>query len=108
MDYRCPACGTNLGKRRWGETIVARMEIECPHCKNVIRLNVHRAEEILAPMVLGTIILLSILGYWLQSRALMIAAFGAALAGALAFPVLERIILRSWRRYASNDRRPKS
>jgi hypothetical protein len=102
MDYRCPVCGTNLRRRRLGGTIVARMEIECSHCKNVIRLNIHPAELVVVLLIFGTIILLAAFGYWFQSRGLMLSVFGAAMVGALALPALETICLRSWPRYASS------
>lgn len=82
------------------------MEIECPHCKNVIRLNIHPTEMAIVLLMVGSITAFAAFGYWLQSRGLMLAAFGAAMAGALALPALERIFLRSWPRYASNDQRP--
>ena len=106
MDYRCPDCGTNLGRRRLSEAVVARMEIECSHCKNVIRLNIHPAEMVLVFLIFGTVIVLAALGYWLQSRGLMLAVFGTIMAGALALPLLEKIYLRSWPRYASSVRSP--
>lgn len=106
MDYRCPVCGTNAGKRKWTEAVVARMEVECPQCKNVIRLNIHPAEVVIVLLVFGTIIVLATFGYWLQSRALMLFVFGAAMAGALALPLLEKIYLRSWPRYTSNVQSP--
>lgn len=85
---------------------MARMEAECPHCKNVIRLNIHPAEVVIVLLIFGTIIVLAALGYWLQSRGLMLSVFGAAMLGALVLPLLERIYLRSWPRYASNVQSP--
>lgn len=107
MDYRCPICGTNLGRRRLSEAIVARMAVECSHCKNVIRLNIHPAETVIVLLIFGTIVVLAAFGYWFQSRGLMLFVFGAAMVGALALPLLEKICLRSWPRYASSVQGPK-
>jgi hypothetical protein len=101
MDYRCPLCQANLGTRRLSQAVITRMEIDCAHCKAKIRLNVHRAEEAVVLLGFGTIIALAACAYWFQSQALALAAFAAAMAGALALPVLERTWLRTWPRYAS-------
>ena len=106
MDYRCPVCGTNLGRRRLTDAVVTRMEVECSHCKNVIRLNVHPAEMVIVFLIFGTIIVFAALGFWFESRGLMLSVFGTAMAGALALPVLEKIYLRSWPRYASSVQSP--
>ena len=108
MDYRCPDCGANLAKRKLTQAVVARMETDCSHCKNTIRLNVHRAEAILVVLDFGAIVVLAALAYWFQSQSLALAAFGAAMAGALAFPVLEHTYLRTWPRYASRVQDPKA
>lgn len=105
MDYRCPVCRANLAKRRLGQAIFVRMDLECSHCKASIHLNVHRAEEITVLLGFGTVIVLAACAYWLESRGLMLAAFGAAMAGALALPLLERTYLRNWPRYASSIQR---
>lgn len=108
MDYRCPVCGTNLGKRKLTQAIVTRMEIDCSDCKNTVRLNIHRAEAILVVVDFGAIILLGALAYWFQSRSLALAAFGAAMVGALALPLLEHTYLRNWPRYVSSAQGPKA
>ena len=100
MHYRCPVCAANLGNRKLSHAVVARMEIDCPHCKNKIRLNVHRAEVIVVLLTFGTIVALSTFAYWFQSRGLALLAFGAAMVGALALPLLERTFLRTWPRFA--------
>jgi hypothetical protein len=82
------------------------MEIDCSHCKSTIRLNVHRAEAVAVYLGFGAFAVLAALAYWLQSDGLMLVAFGAAMASALALPLLERIYLRSWPRYASISRSP--
>ena len=100
MDYRCPLCSANLGKRKLTQAIVARMETECSNCKGIIRLNVHRAEAITVVLGFGAIVVLAVFAYRTQSHNLALAAFGAAMAGALALPLLENTYLRSWPRYA--------
>lgn len=82
------------------------MELECSHCRSKIHLNVHRAEEITVLLSFGTVVVLAACAYWLDSRALMLAAFGAAMLGALALPSLERTYLRTWPRYAASTPRP--
>lgn len=106
MDYRCPVCGENLAKRRLSQAVVARMEIECSHCKSTIRHNVHRSEVIALALGFGTFATLTALAYWLQSQTLMVLAFGAGMAGALALPLLEHTYLRRWPRYAPMVQRP--
>lgn len=101
MDYRCPACRADLGKRRLSQAIAPRMTIECSHCKSVIRLNIHRAETIIVLLNFAIIVVLAVFAYWFQSRGLVLVAFGAAMVGASALPLLERTALRTWPRYAS-------
>jgi len=108
MDYRCPDCGASLATRKLTQAIVARMEIDCSHCKRTIRLNVHRAEAILVVLDFGAIIVLGALAYWFQSHNLALAAFGAVMVGALALPLLEHTYLRTWPRYASRVQGPKA
>ena len=101
MDYRCPDCGVNIAKRRLSETVLVGLEIECPHCKSVVRHNIHRFETVIVLLNFAAIIGLAAFAYWLQSRDLVIVAVGAAMLGALAVPVIERTYLRHWPRYAS-------
>ena len=101
MDYRCPDCGSNIAKRRLSETVLVGLEIECPHCKNVVRHNIHRIEAGIVMLNFAAIVGLAAIAYWLQSRDLVIAAVGAAMFGALAVPLIERTYLRHWPRYAS-------
>jgi hypothetical protein len=82
------------------------MEIDCAHCKNTIRLNVHRAEEIIVLLSFGTIVVLAAFAYWFENQGLAISALGAAMAGALALPLLEKTYLRTWPRYAAIVRSP--
>ena len=106
MDYRCPVCRENLAKPRLGQAVVVRMEIECSNCKSRIRHNFHRAEVIAVVFGFGTFATLAAFAYWLQSQRLMVFAFGAAMAGALALPLIERTYLRTWPRYASTVQSP--
>jgi divalent metal cation (Fe/Co/Zn/Cd) transporter len=75
------------------------MEIECAHCKSKLRLNIHRAELVVVLLNFATIVALGLLAYGFQSQDLVVAAVIAAMAGALAFPVLEHTYLRNWPRY---------
>ena len=101
MDYRCPVCGTIQSKSKFGQSIVMRMETECPHCHGILRLNVHPAESFVVVLDFAAIIVLGALAYWFQSGELVLFAAGAAMLGASALPALERTYLRSWPRYAS-------
>jgi len=103
MDYRCPLCGANLGRRRLTQAVVTQMEIECSNCKSQIRLNVHWVEEIVVLLSFGAIAVLAGFAYWFRSQGLVITALGAALLGALALPLLEKTYLRYWPRYAPKD-----
>ena len=82
------------------------MEIDCSHCKNKIRLNVHRAEVVIVLLNFGTIVALAASAYWFHSQGLVIVALGVAMAGALALPLLEQTYLRTWPRYASTVQSP--
>jgi uncharacterized protein YbaR (Trm112 family) len=104
MDYRCPICKVDLKTRKRSQTVIARMEIDCPKCKSTLRLNVHRAEAVLFPLVIGTIAALGAAAYWYQSGALVLLLFGVAMVGSLVMPLLERT-LRDWPRYVS-DKNP--
>lgn len=99
MDYRCPHCRANLGRRKLTQAVVARMEIDCSACKRRIRLNVHRTETFVVLLNFAAIVVSGALAYWLESPGLMLFAFGAAMLGALALPLLERTYLRDWPRY---------
>jgi DNA-directed RNA polymerase subunit RPC12/RpoP len=107
MDYRCPVCGENLAKRRLQQAVVVRMQIECAYCNSRIQHNFHPAEIMAVVLGFGTFAALAACAYWLQSQSLMLYAFGAAMASALALPLLERVYLRNWPRYASTGQNPK-
>lgn len=97
-----------MGTRKFSHAIVARMEVDCSHCGSRIRVNVHRAEVIVVLINFATIILLGTFAYWFQSQGLVLLALGAAMVGALGLPLLERIGLRNWPRYAAIVDKPKS
>ena len=99
VDYRCPACRANLGKGKLIESVVARMERDCPICNARIRLNVHRVETAIVLFGFGVIAVLGLLAWWTQSHGLALATFGAAMLGSLALPLLENTYLRDWPRY---------
>lgn len=99
MDYRCPACGKDLGSRRLSQAVIARMEIECTFCKSRLQCNVHRMEFAVVLFNFAAIALFIAGAYWLHSKELAIIAFALAMLGALALPVLERTWLRTWPRF---------
>ncbi len=99
MDHHCPACGKEISRKKLSRSIVAAIAIDCPHCLQKIHLNIHRAEALLVLFNFSIIVVLAAFAYWFQSRDLVLAALGAALAGALALPLLERVVLRAWPRY---------
>jgi DNA-directed RNA polymerase subunit RPC12/RpoP len=101
MDYRCPDCGADLGRRKLGQAVMVRMEIDCTQCKRSIRLNIHRAEMAVVLVDFGLIVLLGAAAYWTQSRAPVLWALAAAALGASALPLLERTWLRDWPRFTS-------
>jgi hypothetical protein len=82
------------------------MEIECPHCKSALRLNLHPMELIIVLLNFGSIVALAAFAYLFQSQGLILTALGAAALGALALPLLEQTYLRSWPRYASTVQSP--
>jgi hypothetical protein len=77
------------------------MEIDCPHCKSTLRLNLHRTEVIIALLNFGAIVALGAFAYFFRSQGLILSALGAAALGAFALPLLEQTYLRTWPRYAS-------
>lgn len=107
MDYRCPVCTLDLGKRRLGQAILVKMAIECSHCKSALYLNVHRIETVVVVINFTAIVVLAAFAYWLQSKGMVLVAVGAATAGAAAMPVLERTWLRNWPRYRSSAAQPE-
>ena len=59
MDYRCPACRADLGKRRLSQSIVAKMSTQCSHCNSVIHLNVHPLETVVVMLNFAVIVVLA-------------------------------------------------
>jgi len=106
MDYRCPVCSANLGRRKLSHAIVARITIECPNCKSTIRLNVHPLELGLVLFGFGTIVILAVLAYRLHSQALALVLLVFAFAAGVASHVAERTWLRDWPRYAKQESKP--
>ena len=105
MEYRCPVCRAELGRRKYGQVVVARMEMDCAHCGSTIHLNVHRAEVFVLYGSIAIIVVLALLSYWLQSQTLALLAVGAVMLGALALPFVEHVVLRRWPRYAAHPSR---
>jgi hypothetical protein len=101
MDYRCPLCGANQKKTRFGQTLVTRMKGRCADCNGAIHLNVHRAETLVVLLNLAILVVLAVFAYWPQRRWVVLIAVAAALVGAAALPVLERTYLRNWPRYTA-------
>ena len=101
MDYRCPLCAADLGVRKLSQPIIARLEIECPFCKRRIRVNFHRAEVAIILGSFAALVGFFAAAYWLERDGLLVAAFAAALAGAAALPLAERLWLRTWPRYVA-------
>lgn len=99
MDYRCPACDKDLGTRKLSQAVMARLETDCVHCKSRLRFNVHRAEFAIVMFNFAAIMVFFAGAYWFPTQRLALYAFVAAMAGALALPVLERTWLRNWPRF---------
>lgn len=108
MDHRCPCCKADLGRRKLSQAIIARMEMDCPHCLNRIRLNVHPAETFVVLLNFGTVLVLAALAWGYQSQGFVLATLAAAMASLLALPLLEKTFLRRWPRYAAMARRPRT
>jgi phage FluMu protein Com len=106
MDHRCPVCRAEIVKRGLSQTVMVKLEIECPRCKSVVRYNIHRLEHMIVLLNFAVIIVLAAFAYWFQSRGLVFVAVAAAMAGAAALPLLERTYLRTWPRYAAIERTP--
>lgn len=99
MDYRCPLCGRDLATSKPARSLVARMNVDCPHCLGRLEVNVHRAETLI---VLGSVagcVALAALAYARQSQSLLLTALALGAAGAAAVYIAERIWLRAWPRF---------
>lgn len=100
MDNRCAVCAVDLGSRKLSQSVLARSEIECSHCKNRIRLNVHRAESALVLLNGALMLVLAVSATMYESQSLTLSLLGAVMLGALGLPLLEHTYLRTWPRYA--------
>ena len=103
MDYRCPHCTQSLRTRKLSQAIIARMEMDCPHCKGRIRLNIHRIEEAAVFLTIAALAILGALAYRHHSQHLAIAAMGVAFLGTASLPLIERFWLRAWPRYVAAE-----
>jgi DNA-directed RNA polymerase subunit RPC12/RpoP len=103
MDYRCPHCTRSVKARKLSQSIIARMEMDCPHCKGRVRLNIHRVEEAVAFLNIAALAVLALLAYRYQSRDLVAAAIIVAFVGAASLPLIERFWLRAWPRYVAAE-----
>lgn len=101
MDYRCPVCRADLGRRKYSQAVIARMEIDCSHCNQTIHLHVHPVEAAVSYGAFGIALALAGAAYWLQSQTLLVLAIGAVMLPAAVLPIVERVWLRDWPRYAS-------
>ena len=99
MDYRCPLCQGDLSTRKFSRAVVARMEIECHHCKGRIQLNVHRMETGIILTYFAAFVLLAACAYFLKVQSLALLALGAAMVGVVALSLYEKFYLRTWPRY---------
>lgn len=106
MDNRCPICGKDLGRRKLAHSVVARMDMDCPHCRGGLSVNVHPAEQTIVLAGVGAALALAALSYATRSQALLLAALAAGVAAAGAMALLERIWLRAWPRYIPRLPRP--
>lgn len=99
MNHRCPHCGRDLVSRKLAQSIVARMDLDCPQCHGALTVNVHPAETGLVLASVGGAAALALLAYAAQSQRLLLAALAVGIGGAAAIYVLERTRLRNWPRY---------
>src|SRR5512134_533889 len=106
MDNRCPLCGKDLGRKKLAYAVIARMDMECPHCKGGLSMNLHRGETAVVILGTGSALLLLILSLYARSQALLLAAMAVGAAAAGAEFALERFWLRRWRRYAARRAAP--
>jgi DNA-directed RNA polymerase subunit RPC12/RpoP len=99
MDYRCAHCGRDLAATKPARSLIARMDVDCPHCMGRLQMNLHRAETLI---VLGSVagcVALAALAYARQSQVLLLTALALGMAGAAALYIVERTWLRAWPRF---------
>jgi len=106
MDNRCPICSKDLGRRKLAYSIVARMDVDCPHCGGGLTVHVHPAERALVLGGTGAALALAVASYLAQSQSLLLAALLAGMAAAGALSVLGQAWLRAWPRYRPRQLRP--
>jgi hypothetical protein len=106
VDNRCPLCARDLDRRKLGYSIVARMDVECPHCMGRLSVNVHRGEQAIVLLGTAAVLALAALSYAEQRQGLLLAALGAGMLAGVALFTLERIWLRAWPRYVERRARP--
>ena len=99
-------CRRDLGRGKLAHSAIARMDVDCPHCAGRLSVNVHRGEQAIVLLGVGTALTLVGLSYPEQNHALLLAALAAGLAAAVAMFALERIWLRAWPRYVARPPRP--
>lgn len=104
MDYRCPRCSKAIRRRKLTQAVVARMEIDCPHCRGPLQLNIHRSEMAAAMAGFAAFLVVAAAGWWLKSDRLVLLAIGVAMITLVALSVLEHLVLRTWPRYAPNNK----
>lgn len=100
MNQRCPHCSRDLASRKLAGSIIARMDLDCPHCHGALAVNVHPVETALVLGSVGAALALAALAYTTQSQGLLLAALAVGMGGAAAIYALERSWLRDWPRYA--------
>lgn len=100
MNYACPLCRADLAGRKLAGTVIARMDVECPHCKGRLVVNVHAVETLVVLATVAACVALASLAYAWQSQGLLLAALAGAMSGAGVVYALERTWLRAWPRYA--------
>jgi len=107
VDNRCPLCARDLGRRKLAYSVIARMDLACPHCAGPLSVNVHRGERAIVLLGTAAVLALALLSYAEQRQALLLAALGAGAAATAALVALERIWLRDWPRYAPRRALPR-
>ena len=89
----------DLAHRKLAQSIIAKMEIDCPGCMQRLEMNVHPVETGAMLLYCVGFVLPVIFGYVLERRDLMGAGVGIGIAGAAAIYLIERTYLRGWPRY---------